>query len=382
MTLRYVGNHGIWETINNTGQNAYCGPTAAITAPAGTPDCFSTLGITSFTGLPTAPIDPRFLTVTEISSGYTSNYNGLTASFLRRFSSFQFQFNYTWSHALDFASNSGQAGTPFNLLSNASITNPQNPFNVRQNMYGNADYDIRHYFSANYVYTTPKSLLTNKWGKWLGDWTIAGTIFAHTGTPFTVVDTGTGGALAGFGYGGTNLFGGIFANQTGNLVNNSCGSQFANPANGTCSTLTNNFVASPTGFGNQQRNQARGPNFFDTDLSIFKNFKVKERMQFTIGATAYNLFNHPNFDQPVGDVASSQFGSDCNHRQPSNVHLRLWPWRRRVTARSAIADQVQLLKELGNLLARTSVRAFFLSPSATDHWRDKPRRPSSQSSRA
>ena len=310
LTLRYVGNHGIWESINNTGQNAYCGPTAAITAPVGTPDCFSSLGISSFTGLPALPIDPRFLTVTEISSGYTSNYNGFTASFLRRFSAFQFQFNYTWSHALDFASNGGIAITPFNALSNASITNPQNPFNVRQNMYGNADYDIRHYFSANYVYTTPKSILSNKVGKWLGDWTIAGTIFAHSGTPFTVVDTGTGGTLAGYGYGGTNLFGGIFANQTGSLGGtNSCGSQFANPTNGTCSALTSNFVASPSGFGNQARNQVRGPSFFNTDLSIFKNFRVKERMQFTVGATAYNLFNHPNFDQPVGDVASSQFGS-------------------------------------------------------------------------
>src|SRR5262249_37344304 len=160
-------------TVNNTGLNAYCGPTAAITAPAGSADCFSTLGITSFSGLPTAPIDPPFLTVTEISSRYTSNYNSLTASFLRRLSSFPFQFNYTWSHALDFASNAGIASTPFNLSTNASITNPQNPFAVRQNMYGNADYDVRHYFSANYVYNTPKSLLSNKAGKWLGDWTIA-----------------------------------------------------------------------------------------------------------------------------------------------------------------------------------------------------------------
>ncbi len=149
--------------------------------PGGNSRLLLGLGITAFTGLPALPIDPRFLTVTEISSGYNSNYNGLTASFLRRFSSFQFQFNYTWSHALDFVSNSGQARTPFNFITNVSITNPQNPFNVRQNMYGNADYDIRHYFSANYVYTTPKSLLSNKWGRWLGDWTIAGTIFAHTG---------------------------------------------------------------------------------------------------------------------------------------------------------------------------------------------------------
>ena len=109
LTLRYVGNHGIWETINNTGQNAYCGPTAAITAPAGTPGCFSASGSLRLPAFRQQPIDPRFLTVTEISSGYTSNYNGFTASFLRRFSSFQFQFNYTWSHALDFASNSGHS---------------------------------------------------------------------------------------------------------------------------------------------------------------------------------------------------------------------------------------------------------------------------------
>jgi hypothetical protein len=52
----------------------------------------------------------------------------------------------------------------------------------------------------------------------------------------------------------------------------------------------------------------RGPNYFDTDLSIFKNFKITERFTFTFGATAYNLFNHPNFDQPQADVASPQFG--------------------------------------------------------------------------
>ena len=73
LTLRYVGNHGIWEQINNFGLNAYCGPTVAATAPPGTPDCFSILGIASFAGLPTLPIDPRFLTMTEMSAGYNSN---------------------------------------------------------------------------------------------------------------------------------------------------------------------------------------------------------------------------------------------------------------------------------------------------------------------
>jgi carboxypeptidase family protein len=311
LTLGYVGNHGIWEQIGNNGLNSYCGPTTAVTALPGTPSCFSALGVSSFTGLPALPLDPRFLAVQQINSGYNSNSNGFTASFLRRFSSLQFQLNYTWSHALDFVSNAGQGITPFVENTNFSVTSPQNPFNVKQNMYGNADYDVRHYFSANYVYTTPNNITKGKLGRLLGDWTIGGTVFAHSGLPFTSVDTGTGGTLLGYGYLGTTLpgFGAIFSNQTGTLVNNSCGSQFANFAqNGACPVLTGNFAASPGGLGNQQRNQVRGPNFFDTDLSIFKNFKITERFRFTFGATAYNLFNHPNFDMPQGDVGSSQFG--------------------------------------------------------------------------
>ena len=33
-----------------------------------------------------------------------------------------------------------------------SILFPQNPNNIRQYNYGNADYDVRHYISANYVW--------------------------------------------------------------------------------------------------------------------------------------------------------------------------------------------------------------------------------------
>lgn len=300
MTLKYVGNHGIWEQINNGGLNAYC-DASCITALAG-------VGFTntSFLGLPSSAIDPRFLGIQEMSSGYNSNYNGFTATLMRRFSSLQFQLNYTWSHALDEVSNAGQNITPFNDRTNISITAPQNPFNVFQNMYGNADYDIRHYFSANYVYTTPKNWFNGFLGRALGDWTVAGTVFAHTGTPFTVIDTAIGGTLASYGYGGTGL---VFADQTGPGV--SCGSQYANPVNGACPGMTANFAAPATGFGNQSRNQVYGPKFFDTDLSISKAFPIPkwEKAQLTIGATAYNLFNHPNFDQPVGDIANPLYGT-------------------------------------------------------------------------
>ncbi len=309
ISIKYVGNHGIWEQIPNDSLNAYCGTTVAVTAPSGTTPCLTSLGFTgtSFAGLPSSPLDPRFLQMTEVTTGFNSNYNGVTVSAIRRFSAVQFQLNYTYSHALDYLSNGGVAAEPFNFNTNGSITNPQNPFNVKQNMYGNADYDIRHYVSMNYVYTTPNKAFHNL----LGGWTVAGTLFWHTGLPFTVIDSGTGGALNAYGYGTTNSsYFGTFANQIAGSGSIICGSLYADPKAGPCPGITNNFAADSTGFGNQRRNQVFGPRFFDTDLTVSKNFHIPgwERGQLSFGVTAYNLLNHPNFDQPVGDVAASNPG--------------------------------------------------------------------------
>ena len=51
-------------------------------------------------------------------------------------------------------------------------------------------------------------------------------------------------------------------------------------------------------FSNQKRNCLRGPGFFDSDFSINKNFKLTERMALGVGANFYNVFNHPNFQNP------------------------------------------------------------------------------------
>ena len=36
-----------------------------------------------------------------------------------------------------------------------------------------------------------------------------------------------------------------------------------------------------------------GPAFFNTDLGLFKNFNVKEKMKIQIRANGYNFINHP-----------------------------------------------------------------------------------------
>ena len=63
-------------------------------------------------------------------------------------------------------------------------------------------------------------------------------------------------------------------------------------------------------FPTQVRNQYRGPGFFDTDFSVNKNFKIRERMTFTVGANIYNILNHPNFQNP--HTGWSQYNSQGN----------------------------------------------------------------------
>ncbi len=53
-------------------------------------------------------------------------------------------------------------------------------------------------------------------------------------------------------------------------------------------------------------------------MSVTKDFRIKERATFQVGAQFYNLFNHPNFDNPLGDVsnAAGLFGSALNTVSP------------------------------------------------------------------
>ena len=64
-----------------------------------------------------------------------------------------------------------------------------------------------------------------------------------------------------------------------------------------------------TDFGNLSRNSFRGPGYFDTDLNLNKSIVIKEKYRFLIGANFFNILNHPNFDNPVNNIALGNFGS-------------------------------------------------------------------------
>src|SRR4030095_5435433 len=56
----------------------------------------------------------------------------------------------------------------------------------------------------------------------------------------------------------------------------------------------------PGAIGNLQRNLVRQPAIFNTDVAVFKNFRLGERRQVQLRWETYNLFNRANFSDMNG----------------------------------------------------------------------------------
>ncbi|PYU95533.1 MAG: hypothetical protein DMG08_04770 [Acidobacteria bacterium] len=61
-------------------------------------------------------------------------------------------------------------------------------------------------------------------------------------------------------------------------------------------------------FGNVGRNTMSGPGVVNMDLSLFRTFKLTEKLGMQFRAEAFNLSNTPHFGNPIGSINSSNFG--------------------------------------------------------------------------
>jgi hypothetical protein len=292
-SLNYVGNHAINIPYFNSWWNQYA-----------TNSIFSNI-------IPTTPY-PNYGSVRTLQSGATSNYNGVTGSVRVQYHSWLMaHVNYTLSHTLDETSNGGLFPVGGNVY-NANIQTQMNPGSLKANNYGNADYDIRNLFNADYV-ITPPTRFGNKFAKAaLGGWQWSGKVYAHGGLPYTVLD---GYAEAGLGFYWPATGPIAAANLISGGASNGCGggSAYTNANVRPCvniNAFTNTNVAGFTysQYPNQTRNQFRAPDYFDMDMALYKTFSVGERMNFGLGAQAFNVFNHPNFSLPGNTIGGPFFG--------------------------------------------------------------------------
>jgi hypothetical protein len=193
----------------------------------------------------------------------TSNYNSLQVSLQRRFGSgLTFGAIYTWSRSLTTANGDQDY---------------QDPFMTRALDYRAADWDRTHVFAFNYVYDLPG--LTKHFGgpKWLSyvtdNYQLSGVTNVMTGAPITLNNNWNNfepGAAD-----GGNMWGIIPYFYT---LDNS-----------------GNFVLPPIGT-RIRGSQLRAGGLQNWDMSLFKNIPIRERYSLQLRLEAYNVFNHPNFN--------------------------------------------------------------------------------------
>jgi len=210
-------------------------------------------------------------------NGLTSNYNSMQVSLTKRFSEgLSFLGSYTWSKSLGYTGSNGL------LL---------NPTDIQAN-YGPLDFDRRQVLTLSHLWELPFGRHGNHFmASVLGGWQLNGIFTWSTGTPLTVTADPLMCACPG------NT---VLANLNGSPYFSNNGLSFLNPAS---------FSAPGAGqFGSLGRGALRGPNDWNYDLSLFKNFRFMDRYKIEIRGEAYNLTNSTHFGSPITNINSPGFG--------------------------------------------------------------------------
>jgi hypothetical protein len=238
--------------------------------------------------------------IQELTSAGWGQYNSLQVKVTKRASrNLSFLAAYTYGHNID----NGPA--PFDV-GHVGNNTPQNPYNLSQEV-ASADDDIRHNFVFSGLYRLPIGKGQRFFGNWgnvreliLGGWQINSIFVAHTGTPFNVTYDGNntncsgvrpdlvpGQSLSTPTVPGTYFNTAAFTDPAGSL----------GPNGDSCS------------FGNAGRNLLNGPGFVNANLSLFKEFQIKESFKLQTRLEAFNATNTPHFASPNSDFKTkSNFG--------------------------------------------------------------------------
>jgi hypothetical protein len=252
-----------------------------------------------------------FSNIISIQNIADSEYDALQATVRETTGPLIVGIAYTYSHSLDDSSDRASA-------------NFANALDIHSS-HASSDFDQRHLLNVSYIYDLPFLRLLSGFSHLvgsgtdapadpasigpdslgpavkaiLGNWQISGITTYATGTPFSVINGGSGdgtGSADNAGV-GDGLGVGSYPDVMGKVHS---GTPFVpQNANNVGPLLLNpGAFAAPRGltFGNASRNYLNNPSRINFNISLFKHFKlVHERLDVEFRAEAFNVFNHTQF---------------------------------------------------------------------------------------
>jgi hypothetical protein len=285
-------------------------------------------------------LNPNYGNLRVWENSASSSYNGLQLSVNKQLThGLQFSGNYTYSHSIDDGSTWRNGGTSADggAAGDADTTDQTQPNLDR----GNSTFDIRHRLTFNYIWELPFFASRKDFiGVVLHAWQLNGIWSFQTGAhwppynpdpPVLQPREGFPGACESATFDPANCMniGGDYnldgeSNDRPNAIANNFHATHSQWADGF--NLPKNFFSAPClgCVGNLGRNTFVGPGYWSADVSLFRTFKVSDRIDLKFRAEAFNVLNHTNF--LIGNNTTLHdplFGQASGTAPPRNLQLGL-----------------------------------------------------------
>jgi len=234
---------------------------------------------------------PQFFSTNLLRFDGGTRFNSLQLEAKRRVGGLTFSGSYSYTESL------------------ANYLDTENPYDVLSH-WANDGQTRRNYASANMVWALPfgkgqryLSDSGNTMDRIVGGWSTSVATFLASGLGFSPAFTGTDPS-------NTGTFGGL-PDLVGNPNSVPGGKNYNNWFN------TSAFAVPQNGhFGDARPNSLEGQHLYQTHLSLTKSVAITDRIHFNFMTQMSNLFNHPQFLNPSGNISvpggnqfTSQYGT-------------------------------------------------------------------------
>jgi len=288
------------------------GPVSQVTGPNANP--ITLVGLRQYSSPLCNPLSgvgcppdgsPVFGSIFSEDTIANANYNSLQVSVEKRaFAGLQFQTAYTWSKSIDNASSFENLLNPLNYASNRSLSL----------------FDARQRLVFSFFWDLPRVGVSGPLKHVLNGWSLSGILTLQSGFPVPITSSDDQELMSSFDF------------SAPGEPDRVAPFRKLNPRDRLHLAFDPASFVQPQDLGvigNSPRSVCCGPGIDNADLSLTKNYAVRERLALRFRAELFNLLNHAQFSRVDGNISDGYpssggtFGKVLGVREPRLLQFAL-----------------------------------------------------------